>query len=94
MNTNYQMLTELLETFKPKRFGIIDLGEIRQIRNGLCLKEMDVLQLRNMRDFTVAHINSRDNSLGDTDYDLQQQDIMSAIVSVIDDALFMAGAEV
>lgn len=86
MKTNFTMLKELLEQYKPEQRGIVNRNEIQLIEDVLCLNEMDILQLRNLRDFTVAHLGSSDN--------LVDWDRMSAITYVIDCCILKSGGEV
>ena len=86
MKTNYLMLKELLEQYTPKEQGMTTYDEFQLIGNALCLNEMDILQLRNLRDFTVAHLG-RSESLVDWDR-------MSAITYVIDSCIVKLGGEV
>lgn len=85
MNTNYQMLKELNKVYTPKRFGICSAEEVELIRNTLCLKEMDILQLRNLRDFTVAFMKGES---------IEDMDKISAITYIIDRQIVDLGGEV
>ena len=88
MNTNFQMLRELLKTYKPKQRGFVNGNEAKLIIKTLHLKEMDVLALRNLRDFTVAFLsNTEDNTREDWDK-------MSAITYIIDTQIVELGGEV
>lgn len=89
MKTNFQMLRELNKEYTPKRRGIVTMTEIYQINKALCLDEMDELQLRNLRDFTVMFYHTCDDV-----FDFEKMDKMSAITSVIDNKLWNIGAEV
>ena len=51
-----------------------------------CLDEMDILQLRNLRDFTVLHLGRSEKR--------EDWDRMSAITHVIDSRIFDLGGEV
>jgi hypothetical protein len=86
MKTNFQMLRELLEKYHPAERGMLTGNEYQLVIDTLHLTEMDVLQLRNLRDFTVAHMG-RSN-------DMEDWDRMSAITYCIDSALVSLGAEV
>lgn len=86
MKTNFAMLRELLEQYKPIERSVVNRDEVRLIEDTLCLKEMDILQLRNLRDFTVAHLGRSD--------DLINWDRMSAITYVIDCCIVDLGGEV
>ena len=96
MKTNYQMLRDL-DGFHPGERGFISSDEITLVKNVLCLDEMDELQLRNLRDFTVLlYTNKMEKcfSLKDYDQELALSDKMSALVAVIDQALFSKGYDV
>ena len=87
MKTNYLMLRELLEVYHPQQRGIASGSEVRMIKEILHLEEMDVLALRNLRDFTVAYLGQEDGSAEDWDR-------MSAITYVIDCQIRDLGGEV
>ncbi len=86
MRTNFLMLKDLLKQYTPETEGIINHNEYHLIESALCLSEMDILQLRNLRDFTVAHLGRSDNAV--------DWDRMSAIVHVIDNHIVELGGEV
>ncbi len=86
MKTNFLMLKDLLEQYKPEQRGVVNRNEIKLIEDTLCLKDMDILQLRNLRDFTVAHLGRSEN--------LVDWDRMSAITYVIDCHIVELGGEV
>lgn len=86
MNTNFQMLRELLEKYHPEQQGIMNYEEKLLIQDVLHIGEMDVLQLRNLRDFTVAHMGRSEK--------MEDWDRMSAITYCIDSALIELGEEV
>lgn len=86
MKTNYQMLRKLLEKYHPEQQGIINFTENTLIREILCIDEMDILQLRNLRDFTVEYM-SRSKKMEDWDR-------MSAITYAIDLRIVELGGEV
>lgn len=86
MKTNFFMLKELLEKYTPETKGIISKDEFKLVSNTLCMDEMDILQLRNLRDFTVAHLGRSE--------DLVDWDRMSAIVYVIDCCISDQGGEI
>ena len=88
MNTNFQMLKELLEKYHPKQRGFISAEEIKLIKETLHIAEMDILALRNLRDFTVAFISSK------TDDTIEDWDRMSAITHLIDIEILTKGGEV
>ena len=88
MKTNFQMLKELLQTYKPKQKGFINNDEANLVIETLHLKEMDILALRNLRDFTVAFFSNQEK---DT---MENWDKMSAITYVIDSHIVELGGEV
>jgi hypothetical protein len=88
MKTNFLMLQELFETYHPKTRGFVSTEEQEVIETTLHLAEMDILALRNLRDFTVAFIGNKDN---DT---IEDWDRMSAITFVIDKEISQRGGEV
>ena len=90
MNTNFQMLRELLEQYHPQERGFILDDEMELIENILHLKEMDILALRNLRDFTVLFL-SREAKENET---IENLDKMSAITFVIDMKITQKGGEV
>ena len=92
MNTNFQMLRELIQEkkFSPENHGYFTGEEVRLVEAVRCLNEMDILQLRNLRDMTVMWLCSL-NEMDDTrDF----RDIMSGITAVIDTKIFGLGGEV
>ena len=86
MKTNFQMLKELIDKYHPKQRGFVNTEEIKLIKETLHLAEMDILALRNLRDFTVAFT-------GDSDT-IEDWDRMSAICFVIDNEIVEKGGEV
>lgn len=86
MKTNFQMLRELLDNYNPNTRGILSGEEYNLVVCTLHLAEMDLLQLRNLRDFTVAHMSRSD--------DMKDWDRMSAITYCIDSAIISLGGEV
>lgn len=86
MKTNFQMLSELLENYHPAQQGMLSGEEYKIIVDTLHLIEMDVLQLRNLRDFTVAHMSRSE--------DMKDWDRMSAIVYCIDSFIANLGGDV
>lgn len=88
MNTNFQMLKELLEKYHPQKRGFISAEEIKLVKETLHITEMNILALRNLRDFTVAFLcNTEDNTREDWDR-------MSAITHIIDIEIMQKGGEV
>lgn len=86
MKTNYLMLKELLGKYHPEQRGIMSRAENTLINETLHIDEMDILQLRNLRDFTVEYI-SRSEKMYDWDR-------MSAITYCIDSRIIELGGEV
>lgn len=86
MKTNYQMLRELIEKYHPEQRGIMSRAESVLIKETLHIDEMDILQLRNLRDFTVEYM-SRSKKMEDWDR-------MSAITYAIDLRIVELGGEV
>lgn len=86
MNTNFQMLRELLEKYHPVNRGMMNITETSLIRETLHINEMDILQLRNLRDFTVLHLGRSEK--------MEDWDRMSAIATVIDMRISELGGEV
>jgi hypothetical protein len=86
MKINFQMLKELLEKYHPLQRGMLSLYEATLIEETLCIGKMDVLQLRNLRDFTVSHLGRSEK--------MEDWDRMSAITTVIDMRISELGSEV
>ena len=86
MKTNFQMLINLLAEYTPKERGICSSEEIALIQKELHLNEMDILQLRNLRDFTVIYLSKSEK--------MEDWDRMSAITYVIDTTISKLGGEV
>ena len=76
MKTNHLMLQELLKVYHPETRGFVSYDERRLIEKTLHFNEMDILALRNLRDFVVAHMSRYD--------DMENWDRMSVITHVID----------
>lgn len=87
MQTDLHMLNKLLKVYHPKERGIFSDGEYELIRDTLCLKEMNILQLRNLRNFTVLYLGRGEN-------DMENFDRMSAITYCIDSRIVELGGEV
>ena len=85
MQTNFQMLRDLLEVYKPEQRGFLNKYEVELITQTLRLHEMDILQLRNLRDFTVLHLGRSEK--------MEDWDRMSAITHCIDTRIFELGGE-
>ena len=86
MKTNYLMLKDLLEKYHPEQRGIINYVERELVKKTLCINEMDILQLRNLRDFTVSYLGRSDK--------MEDWDRMSAITYCIDSRISELGGEV
>ena len=86
MKTNHLMLRELLEKYHPNEHGFISAEEQKLVKETLCIEEMDILQLRNLRDFTVASMGRSEK--------FEDFDRMSAITCVIDYQISKLGGEV
>ena len=86
MKTNHLMLKDLRAKYHPVEKGIVSNEEYALIEGTLCLEEMDVLGLRNLRDFTVASMSHSEK--------MEDWDKMSAIVYVIDTYIIKLGGEV
>ena len=86
MNTNFQMLRELLKVYHPEERCILSREENNLIKQTLHIDEMDILQLRNLRDFTVLYLGKSE--------DMEDWDRMSAITHCIDTRIFNLGGEV
>ena len=93
MKTNFQMIRELNKEYDsmPHIRGIVSMKEIYLINEKLCLGEMDILELRSLRDFIVLFFD-REKRDGESDFD--RMDKVSAFVSVIDNKIFNIGGEV
>ena len=86
MKTNYLMITELWKKYYPQTRGFVNSYEQKLIKDTLHLKEMDILALRNLRDFVVLYMGHSENT--------NDWDKMSAITYVIDSCIFDLGYEV
>ena len=86
MNTNFQMLRELLNNYHPEQHGIMSWSEHQLIHDALHIGEMDIIQLRNLRDFVVLYMGKSE--------DMEDWDRMSAITHVIDSRISYLGGEV
>ena len=97
MTTNFQMIKELDGKYTPEKRGVVRMKEIYLINEVLCLDEMDILQLRNLRDFVVMYFGKQADQYEaehDTTAMFAAMDKMSAITAVIDTKLVNKGAEV
>lgn len=86
MDTNFQMLRKLLEKYHPEQRGMLTGNEYQLVVDTLHINEMDILQLRNLRDFTVSHMGRSK--------EMEDWDRMSAITHVIDMRIVELGGEV
>lgn len=86
MNTNFQMLRELLEKYHPETRGAVSLYEMDMIEETLHLNEMGILALRNLRDFIVLHLGRSEK--------IEDWDRMSAIATVIDIKISELGGKI
>ena len=86
MNTNFQMLRELIKSYHPEQRGIMSWSEHQLIHDTLNIGKMDILQLRNLRDFVVLYMGKSE--------DMEDWDRMSAITHVIDCRISYLGEEV
>ena len=94
MNTNFQMLRELLEKYHPKQRGWSSEEEIKLIEETLHIAEMDILALRNLRDFTVMFLSREAKEKETTKNIMENWDRMSAITHIIDIEILNKGGEV
>ena len=86
METNFHMLKELLENYHAMQRGIMSSEEHELIKKALHIDEMDVLQLRNLRDFTVLYMSKSEK--------MEDWDRMSAITHAIDIRISELGEKV
>lgn len=97
MKTNYRMLMELREEYKPAKRGVVSMDEIYKINEMLELDGRSELDLRNLRDFVVmAHFLEGEtlDSEGRVEEMLAVHDRCSAITAVIDQKILNMGAEI
>lgn len=86
MQTNFHMLRDLLEKYHPAQRSLMSVSENTMIKETLYIDEMDVLQLRNLRDFTVLYMSKSEKR--------EDWDRMSAITYCIDAKISELGGEV
>ena len=86
MKTNFQMLRELLKEYHPNERGFMSEREYNLVTDMLCINEMNILQLRNLRDFTVLYLGKSEK--------MEDWDRMSAITHCIDLRISRLGGEV
>lgn len=89
-NTNFQNLRELLKSYIPKTFGIVTVEEYSLIKDSLQLEGMEIIDLRNLRDFVVLFFSGKNEDKPD----MADMDRMSAITAVIDKEIIERGGEV
>ena len=86
MKTNFYMLRELLNEYHPNERGFMSEREYNIVTDMLCINEMNILQLRNLRDFTVLYLGKSEK--------MEDWDRMSAITHCIDLRISSLGGEV
>jgi hypothetical protein len=86
------MLRELLEKYHPQERHIISAEETKLVKETLHISEMDILALRNLRDFTVMFLTQETTKA--TENIIKNWDRMSAITYVIDTEILEKGGEV
>ena len=91
MKTNHLMLIELLEKYHPETRGVVTAREMDLISKTLCFKDMDILQLRNLRDYVVLAMTKEYDGLS---FNVKDWDRMSAITYTIDCKIISLGGEV
>ena len=91
--TNFALLRALDAEYDklPHTFGILSGEEVSLIRQTLRLEEMDVLQLRNLRDFAVLLYSTQCERDGDGRASFKKMDKISAVTAVIDAAIYNKG---
>lgn len=88
--TNFQNLRELLKKYTPKNFGTATVEECSLIKNSLQLEEMEIIELRNLRDFVVLFFSRKNKD----EVDMAEIDRMSAITAVIDTEILKMGGKI
>ena len=91
MRTNFQMVKDLDIKLTPLHRGILTGTEVEMIKEELCLEKMDILQLRNLRDFTVLYFSAKRSDSDDVKQLMYNADKLSGITSVIDTQLIALG---
>ena len=94
MRTNFQMVRDLFKKYQPAQRGIISGSEVAMIKEELCVAEMDILQLRNLRDFVVMYSSNSIKNDSSIEEEMAMMDRCSGICSVIDEEIFGKGGEV
>lgn len=93
MRTNFENIKALEENYTPKQRGTVSASEILMIKYWLQIREMSVLELRNLRDFVVMFYSIQEN-IEDTEKMIDRMDKMSAITHVIDSELLNREVEI
>lgn len=93
MRTNFENIKALEENYTPKRRGTVSASEILMIKYWLQIREMSVLELRNLRDFVVMFYSIQED-IEDTEKMIDRMDKMSAITHVIDSELLNREVEI
>jgi hypothetical protein len=88
------MLRELLAVYHPRQRGFISEEEMKLVKETLHIAEMDILALRNLRDFTVIFLTQEAKENETTENIMENWDRMSAITYVIDTEISQKGGEV
>ena len=94
MKTNFQMVRELYKGFTPENKGFLNGEEVNMIKEKLCIPEMNILQLRNLRDFVVMFTSLKCKDGMPIREEMVERDKCSGICAVIDNAIFAQGGEV
>lgn len=92
IKSNFQMLTALLTDFHPQHL-FLTLAETNLVTDKLCLRNMDLLSLQNLRDFTVLYL-SQPNDCLPKNVAANKLTNMSAITAVIDHWIIQKGGSV
>ena len=95
-NTNFQMIKELDAEYDklPHKRGFISEETATLIKETLHLEEFEtVLELRNLRDFTVLYLSTKNKDKDDKET-ISNTDKISAITHMIDIEIFNKGGEV
>ena len=95
--TDFNMICELVEEYKPAQRGIVSADEQKLIREKLMLSARSDIEVQNVRDMSVMYLNIRaDNAQQNGDHEkcMQYMDMCSAIVCVIDHEKWNRGMNV
>lgn len=98
-NTNFSNMKELLGKYEPAFRGFATDDEVKLITEALELESMSVLELRNLRDFSVLYFDRlkdgvKEGESGHSEETLVLMDKMSAVTAVIDANISRLGGEV